>query len=114
MGDPIGNQGITTPNSAAYEASRILKAGPGTLLSLLVYNSKVSAQFIQLHNSLTVPADTAVPIATFTVPASSNFSLLIPLSGIPFSTGIVVCSSSTGPTKTLGVASDCFFTAVVR
>lgn len=113
MSDAIGNQGITIPSSTAYEASRILKSGPGTLLSLTGYNSKGSAQFIQLHNSATVPADTAVPIAVLTVATVGNFAFTLPPGGIPFSTGIVVCNSSTGPTKTIGSA-DTFFTAVVR
>lgn len=55
----------------------------------------------------------AVPVLTYTVPASSNF--LIPLHpvGLAFSTGIAVCNSSTSATKTAGSA-DCFFTALVQ
>ena len=107
------NQVTATPsgtrvNSAAYEASRVLKATPGTF----GYNSKATAQFIQLFDSATVPADTAVPVATFTVPGVSNFSLDVPITGMPFATGIAVANSSTGPTKTAGSA-DVYFTAVV-
>lgn len=105
--------GASLVTSAAYEASHVLKATPGTLISLVGYNSKASAQFIQLHDAAALPADTAVPKYTFTVPAQSNFSLDIPISGAPFTTGIVVCNSSTGPTKTIGSA-DCYFSAVVK
>jgi hypothetical protein len=103
----------TLVNSTAYEASHVLKASAGQLVSVAGYNSKTSAQFIQLYNSTTVPADTAVPVLVFTVPASSNFSYDVPVTGLPFSTGIAVANSSTGPTKTVGSA-DCYFTAVVR
>jgi len=105
--------GATLVSSSAYEASHVLKASAGTLIAVIGYNSKASAQFIQLYNTSAVPADTAVPVLTFTVPATSNFSVDVPVSGLPFTTGICVANSSTGPTKTLGSA-DCFFTAVVK
>jgi hypothetical protein len=103
----------TIVNSTAYETSHVIKAGPGYLTSLVGYNSKASAQFIQVFNSATVPADTAVPVFTQTVAASSNFLINIPAAGAKFTTGIAVSNSSTGPTKTIGSA-DCWFTAVIR
>lgn len=98
-------------NSVAYAASLILKAGPGTLFSLDVYNSLNAAQWIQLHDSLTLPADAAVPVWIGTVATVANLEKRWP-NGLNFTTGIVVCNSTTGPTKTIG-AADCFFTGVV-
>lgn len=108
----LGGDG-TTVSSTAYEASRVLKASAGTLISVFGYNSKASAQFIQVHNTTSVPADTAVPIVVFTVAATGNFALDIPITGLTMATGISVCNSSTGPTKTVGSA-DCWFTASVK
>lgn len=104
--------GSAIVSSAAYEASHVLKASAGKLLFLNVYNSKGSAQFIQLFNSATVPADTAVPVMVVTVPTVADKQFSIPISGMPFTTGIAVSNSSTGPTKTIGSA-DCYFTAVI-
>lgn len=100
-------------SSTAYETSHVVKTTGGTLIALVGYNSKASAQFIQIFNTANVPADASVPLLTFTVAASSNFSVTIPLSGLPCDTGIYVCNSSTGPTKTIGSA-DVFFTAVIK
>ena len=53
--------GVQTNYSTAYEASHIMKMGPGQLVSLLGYNSKASAQFIQVFDATAVPADGAAP-----------------------------------------------------
>ena len=101
---------VFNQTSTAYEASRVISANPAVLKGVTGYNSG-AAQFIQLHDAASLPADTAVPVITFTVPASSNFSLSFP-EGRPFANGIVICNSSTGATKTIGSA-DCWFDAQV-
>lgn len=120
----VNSNGIKTPyvmlqptegtlvSSTAYEASRVLKASGGTAIAVWGYNSG-PAQFIQVHNTTSVPANGAVPVAIFAVAATSNFSLTVPMTGLPLSTGITVCNSTTGPTKTIG-ATDCWFNAVVK
>jgi len=103
--------GVTNVSSAALEASHVLKASAGSLVSLRGYNSG-GAQFIQLHNAAALPANGAIPLVVMAVPATSNFEIPLPVP-LVFATGIVVCNSSTAPTKTIGGA-DCFFTAQIK
>lgn len=98
----------TNSTSTAYQASRVVKATPGVLLGVTGYNSKATAQFIQLHDAVSLPADGGVPVITISVAGTSNFSLDLGVYGRYFPTGIVICDSSTGPTKTIG-AADCWF-----
>lgn len=96
-------------SSIAYAASLQIKNGPGILYGFTVYSSRSSGQFIQLFDSNTLPADNAVPAWVVSIDATSDREFQwIP--GRTFLNGIVVCNSSTGPTKTIGSA-DCYFDA---
>ena len=98
---------------SAYTNLLQIKASAGTLYTINGYNSKTTGQFIQLIDSSGTWPDGTVPVLMFYVPASSNFSFDMGVYGMYFSGGIMVCNSSTGPTKTLG-ASDCWFAATYK
>ena len=99
---------INYSDSVALVASQIAKAAAGTIFSLTGVNTGASDQYIQIHNSATLPADTAVPMIVFAVAAGENFFYDLGDLGRYCLNGIVVCNSSTCATKTIASA-DCFF-----
>lgn len=103
---------ITNRSTTANAASLVISANPSVLYGLTAYSSKASAQFIQLHDAASLPANGAVPKVVVTVAATSNVGIDYGELGRQFSTGIVVCNSSTQATLTIG-SDDCWFDAQV-
>lgn len=101
-----------TPNGT-YENSRIVKQSAGVLYGLAGFNSKGSSQFIQIFDARAVPLDGGFPVLFLTVPTVGNYSVDFGSLGMQFANGIVICNSTTGPTKTIGLA-DCFIAARYR
>lgn len=99
-------------STTAYAKSLVISSSPAKLHRITGYNSG-AAQFIQLHDASSLPADTAVPAVVITAGATSNFTIEFGESGRLFTTGIVVCNSSTAPTKTIGAAANCWFDAQI-
>lgn len=91
-------------STTAYATNLVVCARAGRLFGLSGYNSG-GAQFLQIHDAAALPSDTAVPSVVVAIAATANFSIDFGLRGRRFATGIVVCNSSTGPTKTIGSAT---------
>lgn len=102
------NNSPTNATSTSYNSNIVVKASAGTLYMITGFNSKSSAQWIQVHNSTTLPSNATAPTLTFYVPPTSNFSLDFGVYGRYFSTGIVVSNSLAGSSLTIG-SSDCWF-----
>lgn len=94
-------------HSNAYATAIVVTKGPALLYGFTVYSSAAAAQFVQVFDASSVPADGAIPAVVFSVPTASDKSVQW-LPARTFLTGIVICNSSTGPTKTIG-AADCYF-----
>jgi hypothetical protein len=110
LGEGYGAGLPLNSRSQALEASRIVKAGAGTLFGFSGFNNGAT-QFILVFDAAgAVPADGAVPDVVVQAPASSNFSASWERFGRSFDRGIVICNSSTIATKTIGSA-NCWFDA---
>jgi hypothetical protein len=88
--------------------TNIVVPGRIVVYGFTVYNTKASAQFLNVFDANTLPADAAVPLFSFALPANSGVGFGFQPNGRQFQGGLVLCNSSTDATKTIGSA-DCFF-----
>lgn len=77
------------------------------LYGFTVNNTNANAQYILVFDQSSLPADTAIPLVSFTVPGASDKAVEW-ITPRKHRRGIVICNSSTAATKTIGSA-DCFF-----
>ena len=94
--------------SVALVNSLVVKSGAGRLFGFSGDSNKASAQFIQVFDAASLPADTAVPVIVIRVAATTTFSAYFGSIGRWFTRGIVICNSSTEATKTIGSADTWF------
>lgn len=103
--DSSNTKVMSNASSTALADDKIVKASAGTLYGFQGYvDSGAADGFVQVHNTTTQPADTAVPVESFPVAAGAGFSLDFGRHGRYCSTGITIVFSSTGPTLTAGGA----------
>lgn len=95
-------------HSQALAASLVVTSGRCYLVSLTLSNTNTLAQYVQLHDAASLPANGAIPAVVLTASGSSDKFVSYALPGRFFNVGMVVCNSSTAGTLTLG-AGDCFF-----
>ena len=95
--------------SSALEASAVIKASAGNLFSITFTNSNAAIRYLQVFNSTTVPADTAVPTLTFPVQPGSTLAFDTGKFADRYTTGIAICNSTTLASKTLGSADSLFY-----
>lgn len=98
----------STAATTALSTSLVVKAEAGRLRGIVGYST--TAQYIQVHDAVSLPADTSVPLVTIPITAGEPYSIDFGV-GLECATGIVISNSTTGPTKTIG-AVDTWITAI--
>ena len=89
-----------------------IKSGPGTFYEVFGVNEGGTPQWLMFFDATTQPANGAAPLfAAIYVPANTAYSLS-DADGIPFTTGLSWCVSSTKDTLTLNTGA--FFSAAVK
>lgn len=98
-------------DSAALEASHVIKASAGILYHIRGYSS--AAQYILIFDSATVPIDTTLAKIIISVNAGATFTEDFGPYGKAFANGISWSNSSTIPTKTIG-GSTCLVNVLYK
>lgn len=112
MSDRIPTVKVPTSGGGALVASRVLATRPCTLVGLIINNTG-AAQFIQLFESATVPANGAVPdLPAIAIAAAVTVQIDFGPDGIDFDK-LAISNSTTAATKTIG-AADCGIVAIMH
>lgn len=82
-------------DSSAYAGSGVIKASAGTLYQITGVNDTASAAWLQIFDSATAPAASAVPKFTYKLAVNEKYNLPFPM-GRAFANGISWGLSSTG------------------
>jgi hypothetical protein len=106
---PLPEQQPRNATTLALANSLVVCAGACRLIGFGGYNNKAAAQFLQVFDTTTVPADNAVPVFVIAVgvgggAATGTYGVYFGTAGRWFDRGCVITNSSTAATKTIGSA----------
>lgn len=99
----------TNVTTEAYSNQLKLVDREAIMFGCVGYNSGAD-QFIQVHDSVSLPVNGSIPKVMFKASATENFSLDFGDNGRNFINGIYIVNSTTGDTLTIG-AADCWIDA---
>jgi hypothetical protein len=89
-------------------ANSVVVPGRIVVYGFTAYSSSAAAQWVQVYDANTVPAESSVPLFVWNLAAHSGVGFGWQPNGRQFQTGLVLCNSSTEATKTIG-SVDTFF-----
>ncbi len=99
------------PENASTQAlatNILLQGGALRLYGFTATSTNIAAQFVQVFDSRTLPANNAVPLFSISVPATDAKGVYFGSVGRSFDFGICIVNSSTSDKLTIGSA-DCLF-----
>jgi len=103
---------VPSNNGGALVASRVVSTVGCKLLALIVLNTNVAQQYIQVHENAALPAEGSVPeLPSIPVAAGAIVMFDFGPNGVDLD-ACTVCNSSTAATKTIG-AADCSIVAIL-
>jgi hypothetical protein len=110
---PLANSSysLSYASTVALGTSLVVKAAPGKIMKVSGYLGVVGtdgyARFLQVHNAVSLPANTSVPMFSLPIdtrssagPTKFEYEFAVNF-GLYANTGLVLAISSTGPTLTL-------------
>src|ERR1700675_4706310 len=88
--------------SQASLDNAIVVPGKIVVYGFTVYNTKNAAQYLNVFDANTVPADAQVPLFSWPLAANSGVGFGFTPRGRQFQTGLMLCNSSTDAAKPIG------------
>lgn len=86
--------------------------GSCRFLGMVVANQTGGTLYAQVHDGYATPSNGEVPKLSIKLTANAQQMVLLPSHlSIPLSSGLVICSSTTEKTLTVGAPTDLFITA---
>lgn len=100
-------------SSGATEVNEILYPYPCIVWEIHIVHDGVSAEFIQIHDVASVPADGVIPRECHYTAQKESIDIDVNRPHY-FANGFYLCESSTAPTKTIVLNQELFVTIAIE